>query len=182
MFLFVFFTVEPGIMMRNRYLDPQDTPYWGYSNLTEATWTDSSLWDPTFIGSFCPFETGRFRLILDGYSDSRYESLYSHYIFNGVESTTSRTTPYYELSSKGCYPYSMRPGIGKRSGTVSLYYQKEGEEQKLLTSEHSMKFFGYLCIHSDGFRVCSSVTDEFTVQTRRNSVLLGFILGLLLCE
>ena len=182
MLFFVFFSVEPGIMVQNSYYDSSKRRCEWYGNLTEATWSDSYLWDPTFFGAFCPFETGRYRLILTGYVDNKWEKVSSRYIFNGVESKTSRTTPYYQLSSKGCYPYHMQPGIGSGSSSVSLYYQKEGEEQKLLTSEHSMKFYGQLCIHSDGFRVCSSVTDEFTVQTRRNSVLLGFILELLLCE
>ena len=178
----LFFSVEPGIIIKNSHRDSSYKRYEKYENLTRATWSNSRLWDPTFIGSFCPFEIGRFRLILDGHVDKTFESQSSNYIFNGVNSTTSRTTPYYELSSSGCYPYSMQPGIGEQSGTVSLYYQKEGEERKLLTSENSIKFYGQLCIHSDGFRVCSSVTDEFTVQTRRNSVLLRLILGLLLCE
>ena len=183
MFFVLFFSVEPGVLVSNSYYDQSHTRCVWHGNLTEATWTNSAFWDPSFTGSFCPFETGRFRLIITGYTDTKWESRSSRYIFNGVESTTSRTTPYYQLSSKGCYPYHMQPGIGNQPGTVSLYYQKEGEEQKLLTSEHSMRFDGYLCIHNDGFRNCSTVTDEFTGQTRRSSMLLlKLILGLLLCE
>ena len=170
-------------MMRNWCPDSETNPHYCYDNITEGTWTSSYLWDPTFHGSFCPLETGRFRLILTGCKDSNWESRTSHYIFNGVESRTSRTTPYYQLSSKECYPYNMQPGIGRVSGTVSLYYQKEGEEQKLLTSVHSLKFYGQLCIHSNGFRNCSSNTDEFTAQAgRSSSLLLKLILGLLFCE
>ena len=101
--------------------------------------------DNHFIGSFCPNEPGFYRLLYKGDTDSNFENQFSSYSFNNV-TNKERTTSYFQLSTKTCYPYKFIVSI-EVCNKGELYYQKEGESEKIVTKDVSYSCSKILCFN-----------------------------------
>ena len=91
--------------------------------------------DVGFIGSFCPPETGKYSIILEGtYSSScDHQSIYR---FNNI-SYPNRNGGYQYLKNGYCYSYRYWASTCSYGTSGSIYYQKEGFSKILMNSSVS---------------------------------------------
>ena len=108
-----------------------------------------------FQGSFCPPDSGIYRIIFEGAIDPVWEPLRSEYIFNGIK-TNNRTSAYHSLYPNTCYPYYTNQAIlYSEKNWGELYFQKLDEEKRLITSNYSLTCMRLVCkagsMHPDCF-------------------------------
>ena len=101
--------------------------------------------DLCFSGSFCPRETGSFRLIYEGTLQEYNEKEFSSFMLNNI-SSKNRTTAYHYLDGNTCYKYSIYHSSYDVEMSGTLYYQKENDEKMILTSNHSLTCFRDVCL------------------------------------
>ena len=142
--------------------------------LDKASITDGRR-DNYLSGSFCPPSPGFYRLIYKGDIDANFENQYSSYTFNNV-STKSRTTSYFKLTEKTCYTYEIKVSIMKVT-KGELYYQKEGETEKILTKDESYSCYTFLCFSGSADPQCyiPKISCEHKSMTCRGFIQLLFI-------
>ena len=128
--------------------------------------------DLSFSGSFCPHETGSFRLIYEGSMQEYNEIIYSVYKFNNI-TTKNRTTAYHYLDKNTCYKYEFYHSSYNTFMSGTLYFQKNSEEKTILTSAHSLTCFRYVCLPGSRDLKCMKY---ITCNNKRTSISSSFLI------
>ena len=132
--------------------------------------------DLDFSGSFCPHETGLFRLIYEGSLDEHNENAFSFYMLNNI-SSKNRTTAYHYLDKNTCYKYQIYHSSFDVFMNGTIYYQKNNDNKTILTSAHSLTCFRDVCLPGSRDLKCMKY---ITCYKNRKSISLLCSLSLLL--
>ena len=129
--------------------------HWGHSGLEILSQGSfrGNYRDLTFEGSFCPPSKGLYRLILGDTVDGSTE-YFSYIDFNSMREY-KRTSSYHSLLENTCYPYQAAQSTYPHPyNYAELYYEEEGKEQKLITSNVSFSCPQLICRRKSRHPLC----------------------------
>jgi len=110
----------------------------GVVSIIDSAITPSQIYyDLHMSGSFCPPTSGSYRMIYHGTTDGGNDAAWSSYLWMFSPYIKSRTSEYFFLNSSSCYYYHSAVATWGIQAYGSIYYQKQGGSEILITNSVS---------------------------------------------